>query len=70
MMISKILRVAEQHNFDVSHIEHLAHGDIAHGIGIKKLEAMREQLLAEGHDRPISCHRQDGSSEAFMILWK
>lgn len=61
--------LAKKHDFNIDAIEVLEHGIVVRGVGVKKLKAMREELL-ESHDKPISCHREEGSSEAFMILWK
>ena len=68
-MRQKLSEVAERHNFTVESYEVAHHGVIVRGVGVRKLEAMRSELLESGHKKPISCHREDGSAEAFMILW-
>lgn len=65
-----IQEIAQRHNFEIEEIEEKDHGTIVRGVDVRKLQAMREEMLAQGHPRPISCHREEESSEAFMILWR
>ena len=64
-----LLNVAKQFEIEINTIEIHKHGTILRARGVAKLDAMREHLLSNGHELPISCHREHESCESFMILW-
>lgn len=64
----ELLELAKEHDFAIDSIQVLDYGTVIRGVGIKKLQTIREVLLPK-IKRPISCHREEGSSEAFMIIW-
>jgi hypothetical protein len=67
--MTNILELAKKHNFTIEAIEVLNHGTVIRGIGKNKLDLIRADLLSEGYKR-VSCHREEGSAEAFIIIWK
>ena len=64
-----IQEIAKNNDFTIESVEVKDHGTVIRGVGLNKLESMRLELFENGHKKPISCHREEGSCEAFMILW-
>jgi hypothetical protein len=64
-----ILKEAQAIELQIESIEMESSNIIIRNCSVNKLEEFRTHLLNVGHVGNISCHREHGSSEAFMLIW-
>lgn len=64
-----LLELFKKHNVELTAIEPKEFGTVYRACGVKLLDAVRLDMFAQGHSTPVSCHREEGSCEAFMIVW-
>ena len=64
-----LLELFKKHNVNLESIEIKDFGTVYRACGVKLLDAVRLDMFAQGHKTPVSCHREEGSCEAFMIVW-
>jgi hypothetical protein len=64
-----VLELAEKHDIKIHSVEPKDFGTVYRALSVKKLEAIRTDLLEGGHPTPISCHREEGGIDSFMIIW-
>lgn len=65
-----LIELCKKFNIEIESIEIKDFGTILRTTGIKKLDALREHMLENGHELPISCHREHDSIECFAIFWR
>lgn len=68
-IFNKIETLLLKNNFKITEKEVKSFGIVYRGLGLDKLDKTRIDLFESGHKTPISCHREEGSVEAVMIIW-
>lgn len=69
MTTAQIIELVKSNGSVVDEIEVKDFGTVIRSCGLKLLDSARLEIFKQGHETPISCHREEGSCEAFMIVW-
>lgn len=64
-----LLELFKNNGVELTSIEIKDFGTIYRACGVNLLDTVRLQMFEQGHKTPVSCHREEGSCEAYMIVW-
>lgn len=64
-----ILTLFKKYDLELLSVSFESFGSIYRANNLKALELLRQDLINSGHKTPISCHREEGSIESFMVIW-
>lgn len=69
MNIQTIIELVTAQGLNIDSVEIKEFGTIIRACGESKLNLARKQAFEKGWTTPISCHREEGTTEACMIVW-
>lgn len=69
MTTEQIIKLVKSNGSEINAVEVKEFGTVIRSCGVKLLDDARLKIFKQGHLTPVSCHREEGSCEAFMIVW-